>query len=282
MNPYKSNLLITGCVRNASKNIKYEIDKLKQITYFFKSIKILLIESDSQDNTNEILKKIKSKDLNFDFKSLGNLRKKYKFRTDRIARCRNEYVHEITSNSKYKNIDLVLIVDLDNINFLLSKKSLLSCFKQKNWDAVFANQKFAYYDIYALRHEEWSPNDYRNQLNFFDKYRKNRFLNYWFTSYSKMLIIPEDSEWIEVDSAFGGAAFYKKKCFFNNRYSGSINGKEICEHVFFNKYLKLQKKKLFICPSFINSGFNEHHKRLTFFYKLKFIFILFINLFKKN
>ena len=54
-----------------------------------------------------------------------------------------------------------------------------------------------------------------------------------------MRIIPTNSDWIEVDSAFGGLAIYKKKCFDIGHYVGTYsNGKEVCEHVSFNLQLK--------------------------------------------
>lgn len=282
MKTKKINLLITGCINNAEKTIDLDFNRLKKISEVFNSTKYLFIESDSTDQTINSLKNIQSKNINFEFISLGKLKNAYQYRTEIISRCRNEYVNQINNNENYKTVDLVLVVDLDNINFLLKPESINPCFDRYDWDAVFANQEFAYYDIYALRHEDWSPNNYRNQLDFFDKYRKNRFLNYWFSGYSRMINIPKNSEWIPVISAFGGAAFYKKNCFFENSYSAINNGKEECEHISFNKNLIKKNKKLFICPNFINSGFNEHHKRLSLFYKLKFIFIFFINLFKKN
>ena len=282
MKPEKLNLLITGCIKNAEKTIDIDFKRLNEIAKNFNSTKYLFIESDSSDKTINILENFKLNNENFNFISLGTLKNKYQFRCEIIARCRNEYVNCINNSNEYKNIDLILIVDLDNINFLLKTESILACFEKNDWDAVFANQEFAYYDIYALRHKYWSPNDYRNQLNFYDKYRKNRLLNYWFSAYSRMLKIPRDSDWIPVISAFGGAAIYKKECFLENTYIGSYDGKEKCEHVSFNKNLIKKNKKLFICPNFINSGFNEHHKRLSLFYKLKFILIFFINLFKKN
>jgi hypothetical protein len=280
--PENHSLLIVGCVRNVESTIELELYKINQITDNFKNRKFLLIESDSKDKTINILNNIKTNKENFDFKTLGNLDKVYNFRTERIARCRMEYVNEINNNPKYFDVDLILVLDFDNINYLLTKKSILACFEKNGWDAVFANQKFAYYDIYALRHENWSPNDYRAQLDFLDKYRKDRFLNYWASAYSRMITIPENSEWIKVLSAFGGAALYKKDCFISNKYIGLINDKEVCEHIAFNQELSKRNKKLYICPAFINSGFNEHLKRLKFLYKIKFYFIVFISFFKKN
>lgn len=76
-----------------------------------------------------------------------------------------------------------------------------------------------------------------------------------------MIEIPENSEWIEVSSAFGGAGIYKRECFVNNLYIGEEKNEEVCEHVSFNKTIIKQGFNLYINPNFINSAFNEHIKK---------------------
>lgn len=271
MNINNKNLLIVGCVSNVESKFLKEILNLNKAIEDFKLKSFFFVESDSTDNTLKILENCKNQIKNFRYVSLGNIKKNFPYRTEALAYCRNHYVTEINNNLYYKNFHYILVVDLDGINYLLSKKAIQSCFLRNNWDAVFANQKNSYFDIFALRHDLWSPNNCRDELDFFDKFRKNRSFNYWRSIYSKMIEIPTDSEWIEVISAFGGAGIYKKNSFVNNKYIGSINGNEICEHVEFNKNIINRGGKLFICPKFINSGVNEHtKKRLSFRYKLKF------------
>ena len=271
MNINSKNLLVVGCVRNVEFTFQREILNLNKAIKNFKLKSFLFIESDSTDNTLNILENCRNQIKNFRYVTLGKVKKKFSYRTEALAYCRNYYVSEINNNLYYKNFDYILVVDLDGINYLLNEKSIQSCFLKHEWDAVFANQKKAYFDIYALRHNLWSPNNCREELAFFDKFRKNRSYNYWSSIYSKMIEIPTDSEWIEVISAFGGAGIYKKKNFINNQYVGSINGNETCEHVQFNKNIVNRGGKLFICPQFINSGINEHtKKKLSLRYRLKF------------
>ena len=266
-----SNLLIVGCVKDVENEFCGEFDNLVKATAKFKNRFYLFVESDSNDKTCQILSKYKNDINNFEFISLGKIKNNFKFRCQRIAHCRNAYVKEINTNKVYENVDYIMVVDLDGINSLLNEKSIHSCFVRNDWHGVFANQKKAYYDIYALRHKYWSPNDCRLELNFFDKYRKSRSFNYWHSVYSKMIEIPENSEWIEVSSAFGGAGIYKRECFVNNLYVGEEENEEVCEHVSFNKTIIKQGFNLYINPNFINSAFNEHiKKKFSIRQKLKF------------
>lgn len=265
------NILVAGCIRNVGNKLIKDLEIVKKAIHNFKKKSFLLIESDSTDNTRDVLSECEQKIENFKSIPLGKISDQYKFRTETIAYCRNIYVDRINNDDTYKDIDLDLIVDLDGINNLLNHESISSCFEKYNWDAVFANQKNAYYDIFALRHEYWSPTDCRQELDFFEKYRKTRSFNYWHSIYSKMIEIPETSEWIKVNSAFGGAAIYKKQCFKNNFYVGRIKDKEICEHVKFNENLVKKGFNLYICPKFINSNTNEHtKKKMSLKYRIKF------------
>jgi hypothetical protein len=42
----------------------------------------------------------------------------------------------------------------------LTKEGVNSCFVRDDWAAVIANQTFGYYDILALRHNDWQKNDW--------------------------------------------------------------------------------------------------------------------------
>ncbi len=138
-----------------------------------------------------------------------------------------------------------------------------------------ANQDGPYYDIWALRHKEWCPEDCWAQYNFLNQYRLDFEKNLWGSVYSKMITIAQDSEWIDVDSAFGGLAIYKKTAFDVCRYVGITEmGEEFCEHVYFHRQLKSIGAKLYINPKLINAGMTEHTIHLFFKNPLKRKFIL--------
>jgi len=86
----------------------------------------------------------------------------------------------------------------------------------------------------------------------------------WAALYSKMINIPEPENWIEVDSAFGGLAVYRRRCLDGVTYSGlTEDGEEICEHVPMHRRLKDKGCRIFINPRLINAGVTEHSMQAT-------------------
>jgi FkbM family methyltransferase len=260
----KSNLLITGLVKNCEKNIIQDLERISKAFSIAKNVNFLLIESDSNDNSINILHALKEVNSNFDFITLGNLAQQFPLRTDRIAQCRNVYVEQIKSNSKYKEINYVAVVDLDGLITDIDSESILSCWNYDNWSAMTANQRAPYYDVWALRHDLWSPNDCWKQYEFFNLYNSSFQDNLHTSIYCKMLQIPEDSPIIKVNSAFGGLAIYIKSIFDTCHYNGlTENGEEICEHIFFNDLINKVNGNIFINPKLINAGYTEHTSHLA-------------------
>jgi hypothetical protein len=257
------NFLVVGTVRNSEKKVTKDVLRLQHVLEKSKELHWLIIESDSEDLTIIELEKLKKKINNFRFMSLGNLRDKIPDRNERLAYCRNQYVREIQKFNAYKNIDYVIVCDLDGINTLISKTALASCWDRNDWDMCSANQSGPYYDVWPLRHKHWSPNDCWAQYNFFDSLKINNEKNLSNSVYSRMIKLPFSSEWIEVDSAFGGLAIYKKKLFDVSEYCGVDEiGNKISEHVPFNLTLKRKGAKLFINPRLINAEYTEHTSHL--------------------
>lgn len=255
----ESQLLVVGLIRNCSKDIKHDVLRLRSAIGQVDKLFWLLIESDSEDDSVEQLHQLATEIDNFNFISLGQLRREIHARTARIAHCRNFYVKEIRENNLYKDIDYIVVSDFDGINNQVNGASINSCWTQDNWDMCAANQLGPYYDIWALRHKDWSPNDCWSQFNFFNKYDLDIERNLNRSVYSRMIRIPPQSKWIEVDSAFGGLAIYKKQLFDWADYVGLDNeGNEICEHVSFHKKLKDHGAKLYINPALINASYTEH------------------------
>jgi hypothetical protein len=89
------------------------------------------------------------------------------------------------------------------------------------------------------------------------------------TKYSKMIKIPENCDWINVDSAFGGLAIYRKEAIVHGQYVG-INslGGQICEHVPFHDDLISKGFRIFINPKLINATYTEHSNELRLVHRL--------------
>ncbi len=152
-----------------------------------------------------------------------------------------------------------MIADIDGVNQLISRESISSCFVRDDWDVCTANQQYHYYDIWALRHKIWCPNDCWQQLKFFNHYGLKGNKATFSGIYSKMLVIPHDAPWIEVDSAFGGLAIYHRYVLEKAEYVGILkDGTKICEHVGFHQQIKDQGFKIFINPALINAKLTEY------------------------
>ncbi len=257
-------ILIAGVIRNGEKTIQSEIHSLQKAFCDFAEIHWLIIESDSEDNTIKKLSELSNTIENFKYKSEGKLAKQMQLRTERLAFCRNIYLDEVKNNSFYKDVEFIAVADLDGVNNLLTPDSVRSCFEKITWDVCTANQRGNYYDIWALRHSVWCPGDCWEQYRYLNRFAKSpeESANLLYAAvYSKMIVIPMDAEWIEVESAFGGLAIYKREALLcsDGKYVGLNERRfEIVEHASLHSSIIQNGYKIFINPKFINTDFTEH------------------------
>jgi hypothetical protein len=256
-----SNLLVVGVVRDCAAHLKQDVDRIGRALAGFASLRWFVVESDSNDSTAKALEEFSTSVSNFQYVSLGRLRDKIPRRTERLAFCRNVYLSEIEKCEDYQNVHYVIVADLDGVNTLIATEGVKSCWNQKDWDVCTANQSGAYFDVWALRHNDWSPNDCWAQKLFLDKYCTSHEHTSFAAVYSKMISIPPESDWIQVESAFGGFAIYRRDVIRGAKYVGlTTAGNEICEHVPFHLTIGNQGGKIFINPKLINGSFNEHSR----------------------
>ena len=266
-------VILVGTVSNVERNIVSDLRRVIKALSDMKLVKVILIESDSKDSTRLILGQLQREIENLIVISLGDLRERLPNRIERIRFCRQRYVLEVRRLITQSPTDLVAVADLDGMNSKLNSVSVASCFIRDDWDVVTANQKFGYYDLLALRHPTWCPDDImkllsekqqelrlqlasrRHNLNRisvrarFDSIRKD-------VIYSKMHRIKSDSPWIEVESAFGGFAFYKSWIFQEFDYEPAISESE---HVLFHRKIRERSGKIFINPALINNHINTYN-----------------------
>jgi hypothetical protein len=261
---YSEGILVAGLARNCENSIHRDVLKINKALANFTNISWLVIESDSEDSTLNSLKDLQRKVQGFDFYTFGRLQGKLPLRTERIAYCRNKYLEELEDNSKYQDIKYLVVADLDGINDKLTQDGFESCWSRDNWNVCTANQSAPYYDIWALRHPIWNPGDCRQVKNFYKDCGLSEYCAFLYAVSSKMITIQSNSDWIKVDSAFGGLGIYKKDVIRLSRYVGiDKTGREVCEHVSFHKSLKInQSANIYINPQLVNSEYTQHTRHL--------------------
>ncbi|NBQ01449.1 MAG: hypothetical protein EBU45_05430, partial [Actinobacteria bacterium] len=204
-------VLIVGLVRDCGKSLAQEIKTLNSAFSAFKKVSFYLVESDSKDDSLSILAELKSTIPNLDFTSLGELNSAIPDRIERIAHCRNVYLNYVkSSTNKY---DYTVVADLDGVNKLLTKDGVATCWERTDWDACTANQLGPYYDVYALRANGWVERDCWNEARSLYASGLNPVKAWIKAIRSKQRVIQESNDWIEVKSAFGGLAIYKRESF---------------------------------------------------------------------
>jgi hypothetical protein len=247
-------MIIVGCARNISQFWNNTEKSLQIIFDSVPNYKCFIIESNSNDNTLDLLNTWASKDLRRNVISLGEL--KEPVRTRRIAICRNKYMELI--EPYFSEFSEVLMVDLDdalNIEYNF-KQQLDTCFTRSDWDGLGSNRRGKYYDIWALRskilgitYDCWEMAlKHKTGIRFnhgkfsFGDQRKKYV-------YDHQKVYSETLPWIPVESAFGGLAIYKTSAIKGRRYNG-----QTCEHVSFNEGLKM-----YINPRLISGGEITEH-----------------------
>ena len=257
-----SKYVVVGVARNVSGTIKSDIERIMHAIPS-KNVKWFIVESDSTDETVKKLEILKKELENFNYISMGELSLNMKERVQRISFCRNVYLNEVKTNSLYNDVEYVVVADLDGLNSDINREAFDSCFVRCDWAACTANQVDCYYDIFALRHDSWNPGCVFSQIKFIERYPNSEFKGNLTSSlvYSKMIKIPADAPWIEVDSAFGGIALYRKEFFVLGSYNYlDKNGEICCEHVNFHEEISRHGGRIFINPAFINAKNTEHDR----------------------
>lgn len=248
--------LLAGTARDVAPYIVSEMKHLLNATSGFKKVFILIVESDSSDNTIEVLESLQNSTKNFEYLSLGRLTGDIPIRTERLAYCRSHIITALKENPLYSEVDYVLLSDLDGLNTHIKASAIAKCWQDKiPWDVVTANQLDFYYDIWTLRHKDWSPSDcivQQTSLEPIFGYDQSVNLAVW----AKQMKLPITSGYIEVDAAFGGFAIYKKQAYLAGTYAGSlVTGgikHEACEHVNHCRGMRDAGYRIFINSALIN------------------------------
>lgn len=256
---YKINkkTVISVAVKNEAKNLPYLFKNLYEIKKTFLKTFFIFVVSDSSDNSEKIIKHFLKENNG---KLLKKNFKKNILRLKKLEISRNLYLNYIKKTKFLKKFDYLIVLDADRVNNRITSSKIYKSITnlKKNWTAIFANQIFFYYDIFALRIKKVFDFDCfekiilikKNKTNLTRIFKKIIFNNYF-------IINKFNNRYIKVKSAFGGFAIYKLKKVLKFKYSS--NQGRACEHVYLNMKLYKKYKNLYIDKKLTNSfGINKH------------------------
>ena len=260
--------IIVGIVRDIESSIQQDYERFTKAFSRFDRVDFYLVESGSSDSSIKKLEQLSSENSNFLFIHLEIDRTSG--RTSNMANARNTYLEYLRKDFKYSEYDYVVIADFNNLNKKLDRPAVDSCWENTIWDVVTANQSGRYYDVWALRHPLWSPNDCWEVAAFYRKFIKFPEVALSYALRARSLRIPKNADWIEVDSAFGGLAIYKSDLFNSKAlYRGlNLEGNAVCEHVPFHNQIREDGAKLYVNPRMINARITDHTRRLSFLFTI--------------
>lgn len=252
--------VFVGCARNAAQYLPSVLQNLERWSQLFEKTAFVFVENDSTDRTPQVLKQWLAKQRHGQLLRLDGLVSSEPSRTARLSVARNAYLDYVRSSS-YAHHQYLVIVDFDDVNAVpICERDFAAAldFLENTDEAigVFSNSAPVYYDVWALRHDEWSPDDCWAALRASGEpeslANKERFV------YSRQRYLPHDAEPIQVKSAFGGIGVYRLPAALRGRYRGlTETGAEICEHVPFNLAVGLNRK-LYVFPRLRNAAPKEH------------------------
>lgn len=242
-----SNAAIVGLTRNTADIIRFNLIRISYLSRFFKSLKCILFENDSNDGTPDIIKDYIARQDEMEFHLATMKMDKVRHAQDKslarrqdMATYRNTYLDMI---DRFKwDLDYLIVMDTDLVGGFSYEGILNSIGFEKEWSLMGSNGilyrennkklERLYFDTWAFRHfNDWSEvcGEQANRM-----------------------LVDRGQEPIPIFSCFGGMAIYKYNHIKGLRYTD-----EDCDHVTLNRQLINQGRNLFLNPSQITI-YNEH------------------------
>lgn len=247
-------VVFIGLTRNCAHALRRILGRIAAFADDLEDWGYVFLESDSTDDTLPILKSFDAEHRRGIVEGLPPLQKTMPKRTERIAYLRNRALDLVWRDPRLGAFDFAIVMDMDDANEIFPRDALLD--HMRGWPedraAVFANQSEVYYDIWAFRHPDLSPDDswerVRNRpFGMSKKQAKTAFIA------RRQAPLPRDAGLIEVDSAFGGLGLYRLPAIRDCRYVGlDEQGNLLCEHVAFHRQVRQKGYRLFIDTAMIN------------------------------
>lgn len=285
-------VIFCGISKNCIDSIEQNLNFLKNFSKLKKfDVSVIIVDSDSDDGTKEVINSYQKSINKFYTYDLDGLESKYKNRIERIAISRNkclEIARGLINDKKVIYIPLDLDMKIFKYVDIQKMESLIeNSIKKDTINGTFPFSKPYYYDIFALRAENWINYNAQFIARRYKKFFKiGSFIVNYFLIFRKQIGYKKfiKKKNIVINSAFGGIGIYNlKNNIIDFRYETSKKHPEdISEHILFNNKFKDLK----IDSTWIVEAPEEHleFKNLTFKNKLiyffKSLYFDLLNLFK--
>lgn len=264
--------VIVGLARDCASNLGDSLDSLSSLATLCASCRTLIVTNDNIDDT-AVMAQVWCEEVRHErtLLRLDGLANTVSCRVERLAQARNCALSVVRSWDD--DIDFLIMADLDGPISELNIEDVKVAFNglDGNWSGLFANSYPRYYDIWALRHQDWCPKDCWQEVQHAIAFAKPSSTEEMIKIRNELVeelvfkrqrAIPQSDPRIEVDSAFGGLAIYRFDALANHWYSGRSEGGDVqCEHVHLNKSIRSKGGRLFILPSLVVKAPLEHLRK---------------------
>jgi glycosyltransferase involved in cell wall biosynthesis len=239
----------TGVARDCAAHLPGVLENLGRFAASYRAASFLFVVSDSKDDTRAILERWLADGRSGRVIDLGTLEGRLTRRTERIAFARNAGLDAIDAGH-----DHLVVTDLDDV--LAPPVDAGAFARAAAWldgdparAGVMANAMPRYYDVWALRHERWCPDDCWHPI--WGRPPDETFEAAKFREvFTRQIEIPPSLPPIAVRSAFGGLGIYRLPAALAARYHGvDADGRETSEHVAFNTAIGRAGGQLHIFPA---------------------------------
>jgi FkbM family methyltransferase len=254
--------VFAGCARSCAPFLDGVLANIEALGSTYDDFQLVIVENDSTDDTRARLQDFAASRANVRLISADGLDKAHPRRGDRLAVARNLYM-DVVREARYFDCDDLVVVDFDDVNCRPIDPAAFRAARHWLWQkpnrrGVFANSAPFYYDLWALRHWTWCPNDCWGRvrqaqaaIGLDEAVRRN-------VARLQVPIAPTTAP-IMVDSAFGGLGIYRREATLQASYVGlDHEDEEVCDHVAFNAAVKGSDGVLAIYPPLQNEAPVEH------------------------
>ena len=247
------NAVFAGVARDCATHLPGVLANLERFASSYRAASFLFVVSDSKDDTRVILERWLAGGRRGRVIDLGTLEERLPQRTERIAFARNAGLDGI-ARGEDAGRDHLVVADLDDV--LAQPVDTDAFARAAAWldtdparTGVMANATPRYYDVWALRHERWCPDDCWHPI--WGRPSDETFEAAKFREvFTRQIEIPPSLPPIAVRSAFGGLAIYRLPAALAARYRGvDDKARETSEHVALNTAITNAGGRLHIFPA---------------------------------